>query len=113
MVLPLARAAAVSTGLRLRPNKLAPRRRAHVEQGRHWSGSGLGLGLGLGLGFIRASVTLAGRRRKDVKRSIAREGASLFGRCTSLGLGVGVGLGVRLGVGLGVIVVRPMHLGHR
>ena len=49
MVLPLARAAAVSTGLRVRRHKLAPRRRAHVEQGRHWSGLGLGLGLGSGL----------------------------------------------------------------
>ena len=51
MVLPLARAAAVSTGLRVRPHKLAPRRRAHVEEGRHWSGLGLGLGLGSGLGL--------------------------------------------------------------
>jgi hypothetical protein len=38
VALPLARAAAVSTGLRVRPHKLSPRRRAHVEEGRHWLG---------------------------------------------------------------------------
>jgi len=78
VVLPLARAAAVSTGLRVRPHKLAPRRRAHVEEGRHWSGLGLGLGLGSGLGL---------------------------GLGLGLGFGLGLGLGLGFGLGLGSLTL--------
>ena len=93
MVLPLARAAAVSTGLRI----LAPRLgEGRVAADLTWLGIGIGIGIGLGLGLGIGSglgLGLGGRGRFAASY---RVGYTRTGRGV---LGIGIGLGLELGKG--------------